>query len=141
MPTDDDERRVDDFMLARRKNTYAQQIKQLISKKGMTAVAAAEVLGIPPIHMQAVVLGVPSVFTIDQLREMLIVLGPGKRLDQAECDSLPIGSRVMVIWSGGNGPFIYEVTDNRQGKAWLGACNSVLNQVGDHPLTIVWLLD
>lgn len=39
-------------------------------------------------------------------------------LTQSEVDALPVGSRVAIWWSGGNGPAFYTIEANRLGHAY-----------------------
>lgn len=38
-----------------------------------------------------------------------------KRLTQAEVEALPVGTRVHVKWSGGNGPYWYVIRADKWG--------------------------
>jgi len=75
----------------------------------------------------------------------------GKKLTQADVDGLPIGARVIVTWSGGNGPSTYEVVSKWEGRTFVvpphlfGRVPEItpamwheLHNVGDHPKTQVW---
>lgn len=42
----------------------------------------------------------------------------GTPLSEEEIKSLPIGDRVEVVWFGGNGPHIYEVSDKRPAEIY-----------------------
>jgi hypothetical protein len=68
-------------------------------------------------------------------------------LTQEEVDNLPHRSRVMICWSGGNGPFKYAIT-HRNGRTYTlkeradgsEGCGHVVEFVGDRPYnTQVWL--
>jgi hypothetical protein len=39
-----------------------------------------------------------------------------RRLTQAEVEALPVGTRVYVKWSGGNGPFWYVIDKDKWGN-------------------------
>ncbi len=54
-----------------------------------------------------------------------------KPLNQSEVDSLPIGSKVSIVWSGGNGPHEYTI------KGKLGKL-SVVNDQKDNPNSGWW---
>jgi hypothetical protein len=38
-------------------------------------------------------------------------------LTQEEVNKLPVDTRVLVVWSGGNGPHIYTISGHRNGSA------------------------
>lgn len=64
-------------------------------------------------------------------------------LSQAQVDRLRDGTRVLVRWSGGNGPFKY-VVRVRDGVRWAytpeeNIAVAVLSLCGDRPLTEVEL--
>lgn len=80
----------------------------------------------------------------------------GEALTQAEVDTLPAGTRVLVTWSGGNGPheYVIVVCDGKryaalpEGHPWRRPdedtrppWDAVLEWVGEHPRTQVWLLN
>ena len=52
-----------------------------------------------------------------------VVEDPSPPLTEAEVGALPEGTRVVVIWTGGNGPHRYRITVDRRGDryAWSGA--------------------
>ena len=61
-------------------------------------------------------------------------------LTQEQVDELPIGTEVSILWSGGNGPFIYKI--GRENGVTLamtddGFIVSSIDHVGGHPLTVV----
>lgn len=77
-----------------------------------------------------------------------------RALTQAEVDALPDGTRILVTWSGGNGPheYVVRVIDGRryavlpEGHPWRREDedtrppgDSELERVGEHPLTVVQL--
>ncbi len=39
-----------------------------------------------------------------------------KRLNQAEVEALPVGTKVFVKWSGGNGPYWYVIRATKWGN-------------------------
>jgi hypothetical protein len=53
-------------------------------------------------------------------------------------DALPDGARVSVRWSGGNGPHEYTVERHHE-TVWAKECKSVIDYVGERPLTEVRL--
>lgn len=57
-------------------------------------------------------------------------MNPPKRLSQKECDKLPVGTKVIVTWSGGNGPHEYTVV-----RHWGGV--SLVDTAYDDPLDFV----
>lgn len=69
-------------------------------------------------------------------------------LTKEELNRLPDGTRILVTWSGGNGPHRYvlrfkhgaafAVTDFGRGEDPVSE-HLVLNFVGAHPLTQVWI--
>lgn len=62
-------------------------------------------------------------------------------LTQAECDALPVGAKVRVTWSGGNGPHEYYISQHWGGYACVdNAYHDPLNFVGKKPLTTVELI-
>jgi hypothetical protein len=62
----------------------------------------------------------------------------GRLLTQGEVDALPDGARVSVRWSGGNGPHEYTVERHHE-TVWAKECKSVIDYVGERPLTEVRL--
>lgn len=64
----------------------------------------------------------------------------GKLLTQDEVDAIPEGTKVVITWSGGNGPFEYTIEKVR-GFAWAKECGCWINFVGEYPLTQVSLLE
>lgn len=50
----------------------------------------------------------------------------GEYLSQDEADALPVGTLVEVVWSGGNGPHVYEVCRNKYDDVYL--------QIPNHPV-------
>ncbi len=64
-------------------------------------------------------------------------------LTQAEVDALPTGTRIQVIWSGGNGPSEYRVLVDEWGTRWaevVPGAHHLLEAVGPRPLTEVRLV-
>ena len=67
----------------------------------------------------------------------------GTPLSQAEVNDLAAGARVLVTWSGGNGPHEYTVQVDKWGNRAayaFGVFCDYLTEVGQHPLTQVWLI-
>lgn len=62
-----------------------------------------------------------------------------KPLSQEEVDSLPAGTPVTVIWSGGNGPHRYHTVIVGGTVGVDNAYRDRLHPVVPHPLTQVWL--
>ena len=73
-----------------------------------------------------------------------------KQLTQKEVNTLPNGTRVLILWTGGNGPHVYWI--NRivpTGAPWttdhIGKVNfgfGPVDNVGEKPpYTLVWLLE
>ncbi len=63
-----------------------------------------------------------------------------KPLTQAQVDSLPTGTRIRVIWSGGNGPHEYLTERDRDGTVLVNnVYHDALKFVGERPLTQVFL--
>lgn len=61
-----------------------------------------------------------------------------KAITQAECNALPIGTKVRVIWSGGNGPHEYTIGSKWSGRSCVDNCyQDPLDFVGAHPMTQV----
>ena len=60
-------------------------------------------------------------------------------LSQAEVDALPTGTRVIITWSGGNGPHIYTVDNPTNEMAIVRECWHPIGAVGTYPLTQVSL--
>ncbi len=68
-----------------------------------------------------------------------------KFLSQSQVDSLPDGTKVMIVWSGGNGPHKYEVCSHRGGKytkTERGKPAERISFVGKNkPFTLVWVIN
>jgi hypothetical protein len=45
-------------------------------------------------------------------------------LTQEQCDRLPAGTRVLVIWTGGNGPCEYVTGTPRNGHSYVPGCSN-----------------
>ena len=60
-------------------------------------------------------------------------------LTQEEVNVLPTDTYVIIIWSGGNGPFTYTI-DNPSGATPIAReCFHPIGVVGDYPFTQVCL--
>lgn len=55
-----------------------------------------------------------------------------KRLTQAEVEALPVGTRVYVKWSGGNGPYWYIMGADKWGNRTIDTDFRGRNVVMDH---------
>lgn len=64
-----------------------------------------------------------------------------KQLTQEEVNALPSGTRVLILWTGGNGPYEYLSEKIEEGgPVFIGA--TPLDFVGmEYPFTLVWLLE
>jgi hypothetical protein len=67
-------------------------------------------------------------------------------LTQEEVNNLQLGTKVTIIWSGGNGPFNYTIQDKCGELSLVSKFNKnagwfygQIDNVGEHPLTQVWL--
>lgn len=65
-----------------------------------------------------------------------------QRLSQNQVNSLPNGSIIYVLWSGGNGPWRYSILRDKFNKVCVdNIYNDYLDYVGiDKPKQVVWLV-
>lgn len=68
-----------------------------------------------------------------------------KPLTREEFLGLPIGTRVTVLWSGGNGPHEYVIgpdgilRTDQEVRLGLPGMNYWSDSIGPHPVTRIWL--
>jgi hypothetical protein len=68
------------------------------------------------------------------------MLTSNKLLSQQQVNELPDGTRVVITWTGGNGPHIY-TTRNWYGWSITEFGGTVIDRVGEYPLTQVRLYE
>lgn len=64
-----------------------------------------------------------------------------KFLTQSEVDALDEGTKVLIVWGGGNGPHEYTIHKPWEGHSWAKEANSPITSCGSKsPSTLVWLV-
>jgi hypothetical protein len=62
----------------------------------------------------------------------------GEPLTQEEVNALPVGTRVIIIWAGGNGPHRYTILRDKRGDVRASnVYRDRLNNCGTHPFANV----